>query len=450
MTYNWRATAATVAVIVVVSCTDSVPTAPTTTGPDPVATHATTTALLACDLTGDMSKDVRNWFPQPERRTAQETMRALSSTCTAGDATRLTESAIAMLHAIESVADAGRGGDALVGSRLANALLACTTGSGCTSGAVPNLDLVDALTHSAGMFRIYTGSMALPAVARGIVPFVDFDGNQNAALFGVELSDGWSWTAANGGTSLVLLYGAPILEGGLDLLEPGFGDLQYDVKRWPTLGPFVDDDIVHVGACFTTEVALPHDHETNESTQPRMQREGTLLSAYSPTFCPPVDTPVQASIAGSFATLTRAVLPGRLLTMFSDVRTPRIGGSALDFSRFAPVAADVQGRLEMVNGPISVATAGQSIGNIVIRAMSGGGTPMERVQVTLYVFGNSGVPAGAVLVGEASGYTIEDDGTVSLDGLTITKPGGYTICARGELNGFSFSEACSGLFHVRR
>ena len=38
---------------------------------------------------------------------------------------------------------------------------------------------------------------------------------------------------------------------------------------------------------------------------------------------------------------------------------------------------------------------------------------------------------------------------IPIDGITIDKTGGYTICARGELNGFSFTEACSALFHVR-
>ncbi|HEU5208627.1 MAG TPA: hypothetical protein VFU06_04380 [Longimicrobiales bacterium] len=412
--------------------------------------NATSTAVLACDLTRTMIADVRSWFPQPERRDAQETVRSLADACTVGNTTLVTELAVALLGSMEALADAGRGGDALVGSRLANALLACTSGEGCTAAALPDIDLSAALSLPAGLFRIYTGDMAAPAIARGLVPFVDFDGNQNAALFGVELSGGWSWTAANGGTPLVLLYGAPVVEGGLDLLEPGFGGLQYDVKRWPRPGPFVGDDIVHVGACFTSEVTLPHDHETNESAQPRMQREGTLLSAYSPTFCPPGDVPQQASLLGPIATLTRSVLPARWLAMLSDVRTPRVGGSALDFSRFAPVAADAEGRLEMLSGPASVATLGQSIGTIVIRALSGGGTPMERVRVTLYVFGNSGVPAGAVLVGDPSGYTIENDGTVAIAGLTINKTGGYTICARGELSGFTFSEACSGLFHVRR
>jgi hypothetical protein len=103
----------------------------------------------------------------------------------------------------------------------------------------------------------------------------------------------------------------------------------------------------------------------------------------------------------------------------------------------------------MLTGPPDVAAPGASLGPIRIRARSGGGTPVERVLVTLYVLNNSGLPAGAVLLGDVTGYTTEDDGTVVIDGTSINKTGGYTICARGELEGFTFEEACSPMFHIR-
>ena len=36
---------------------------------------------------------------------------------------------------------------------------------------------------------------------------------------------------------------------------------------------------------FGREFPLPHDHVTGRSAQPRLQRESTLLSSWSPTFC---------------------------------------------------------------------------------------------------------------------------------------------------------------------
>ncbi len=447
-----RSLAAAIAAILVVSCTDD---ATMPIGPEPIVTSRTYqggggSGGGACDLVSGMSVDVKSWFPKPERTDAEKVMKALAAACVNEDTKLRTQLSTTLLQGMEWIVDAGRGGDAAIGSRLANALLACTTDAGCTSTALPGIDLASALSASAGIFRVYTGDMDGPAVARGVMPFVDFDGRQNTALFGVELTGGWSWTAANGGTPLVLLYGAPVVDDPLTLLEPGFGALQYDVKRWPRNGPFVGDNIVHFAACFASEVALPHDHATGQSTQPRMQRENTLLTTYVPTFCPPTGGALQASLLGSVIAVTRSVLPARWLAMFSDIRTPVVGGSALDFSRFAPVAADVGGRIEMVSGPAEVVKAGTSIGPIVVRGLSGGGTPMERVRVNMYIEKNRGIPAGAVLIGNTSGYTNEIDGTVTIDGLTIRKPGGYTICVRGELDGFTFQEVCSAKFHIRK
>lgn len=441
----WRLTATGVAAMVLLSCSES---APSAVAPEPIAAHSMSRPGLACDLTSTMTKDAERWFPDPERKDARAVMKKVSSACSAGDQAKVTKYATLLLLGMEMMVLQERGGDGQIGSRLANALLACTSGGGCTAAALPNLDLAGALSAPAGMFRVYTGKDDDPAVARATIPFTDFSGNSNAALFGVELSDGWSWTAANGGTHLVLVYGTPVVEDPLSLLEPGFGGLQYDIKRWPANGPFVSDDIVHVSVCFQSEVSLPHD-DTGESPQPRMQRESTLLTQHLPEFCRSASSARQASLAGGFTAIARAVLPARLLAMFSHVRTPVVGGSALDFSRFAPVIAGTSGRLELVEGPKSVVHRGKSIGPIVVRAVSGGGTPIERVQVTLYLKRNKGVPAGAVLVGNTKGYTLEADGTVTIDGVTIAKPGGYVVCARGELSGFTFAETCSQLFHIR-
>jgi hypothetical protein len=431
--------------LVVSACTD------VTTAPPPDATivDATSHAVLTCDLTTGMTSDVRSYFPQPERRAAQETMRLLGTACGAGDPLLTAQYAFDLLAMIETLLEAGGGGDAVVGSRLANALLACTTEAGCAAAALPGLSLVGPMSHPAGVFALYVGSSAEPAVARAGIAFVDFADEQNSALFGVELSDGFSWTQVNG-TDFVLIYGQPAFKGDLNLQETSIGDLVYQFNRWPSPGPFVDDDIVHIGVCFLHEIELPHDDQTGKSTLPRMQREGTLLSSYSPTFCPTPETIQTASVLAPLTAFARSLLRTSGLIALDDVKAPRVGGSALDFSHFAPVAANTEGHLEMLTGPPDVAAPGASLGPISIRARSGGGTPVERVLVTLYVLNNSGLPAGAVLLGDdVTGYTTEDDGTVVIDGTSINKTGGYTICARGELEGFTFEEACSPMFHIR-
>jgi hypothetical protein len=74
------------------------------------------------------------------------------------------------------------------------------------------------------------------------------------------------------------------------------------------------------------------------------------------------------------------------------------------------------------------------------------------VLVTVFIFNNQGVPAGAVLSGDLSAYTEERDGVqgiATFDNVIVGKPGGYTVCAAGTLAGFTFAEACSNLFNVR-
>lgn len=427
-----------VPLVLVSACTDPVS---TPDSPDATRVEVTLDAVLSCDLTSSMSADVRGYFPQPERRTAQEVMRGLASACSAGDAVLTSQYAIQLLGMIETTLEADRGGDPVVGSRLVNALLACTTVHGCSSAGLPGVDFVGALS-TAGLFALHTGSSGAPAIARDAIPFTDFSNNQNSALFGAELTAGWSWTQVNGGVPLVLLYGNPVPSQ-----QTGFGALKYDFQRWPHTGDFVADDLVHVGVCFAQEVELPHDPVTDKSTQPRMKRGNTLLSSYTPTFCPP--TTQNASLLASITAFAKTVLRSTGFMALGDIRTPVIGGSPIGWSHFSPEAANVEGRLVMLDGPAAVTNVGQSIGPIRIQALSGDPVPMERVLVTLYIYNNSGAPAGAVLVGNASGYTGEGDGTVVIDGLSIDKAGGYTICARGELTGFTFAEACSSLFHMR-
>lgn len=426
------------------SCTDQ-STAPV------IEAEAVWTAVNAgnCDLVPSLASDVKNYFAEPELSSAKTTVGLIANACSAGDAALVSQYAISLLGMTEVVVANGRGGDPVVGSRLVNGLLACTTAAGCTSAALPGIDLSGALGSAAGTFAVRAGSAADAVVARGTVPFTDFTGADNTALFGAELTAGWSWTQANGGGALMLLYGTPVTTGLVSLLDTGVGGLQYDMNRWPDNGTFVEDDIVHVGVCFGIELEFPHDHATGESTRPRMQRESTLLSARAPSYCPPSAAPQTASFAAPLLSLARGLLPRGWFAM-GDVRSPAIGGSAYDFSRFAPVAADVQGTVAVLDGPQPIVQAGQPIGTIRVQSRSGGGTPMERVFVRLYLTNNKGEPAGAILMGETSGYTSEADGTVVFDNVSIPKTGGYILCAEATIDGFTFTQLCWDRFHVRK
>ena len=89
---------------------------------------------------------------------------------------------------------------------------------------------------------------------------------------------------------------------------------------------------------------------------------------------------------------------------------------------------------------------------------------MERVEIQLYVLGNEGEPAGATfcdptgsdlscaqaLTKEAlSGYGT----SAEIDGATLWKAGGYTVCAKalpgGGAAGFTFQEVCAPMIHIK-
>jgi hypothetical protein len=387
-------------------------------------------------------------------------MRLLGDACSAGTQTLMTSLSIGLLVRIETAAQTNRGLSAVIGARLAQALLACTTDAGCSASAVapyslPLLsDLQLALSHAAGLFAVRAGTNGNPAIARAKVPF----DVTNGGLFGTQLTEG-SWTTVNGGGALVLLYGFPITPSFVS--ETTVGNLGYSFNRWPDPGPFIADGLVIVGVCFTTDIDVPHP-STVESARGRMQREGTLLAFHAPTFSPSEcrNPPLNASLFGPARDIALSLLPRAWSSMFmSDIRTPVIGGGSIDWSDFAPVGADTAGRLVITQGPKATYTVNEPL-MIRVLAQSGGATPMERVPVELYVAGNSGTPAGAVVTDldpsandGTSGYTSEADGTFLFDMAGLGKPGGYTLCARVRtppgFAGFTFTEACTqGVFNV--
>jgi hypothetical protein len=389
-----------------------------------------------------MPTDARSFFIQPEQKTAQDIIKLIGDGCSAGNQTAVAAQSWQLLSLMETVLDAQRAGSPAAGSQLANKLIACTS-SLCNAAALPGINFVPALS-TYGLFAI-RGNNSTDALARGAQPFVDFQGKANSARWGVEVSQPWP---AVTGVPMIVVYGGP--ENTLLLAELNIGSLRYDLKTWPDVA-FAEGSL-HVGTCFASEIELPEVAGANSTA--RMRREGILLETATPGFCPP---PVQsASIFGSFASLARKLLPTAIADNFlAGEKASGVGGTAADFSRFAPVAADAHGRVEFVVGPNPVVIAGQSIGVIQVRARSGDGTPMERALITLTIRGNNGEPAGADLTGDLTSYTLELNGGIATfpdNGgapVVVGKAGGYRLCATGSQAGFVFGEICSDVFNAR-
>lgn len=418
-----------------VACSDS-----SQTGPANDDLMAAVNVPGSCDLLQDLARNTRGWFPQPEQRDASDLVRQIRDACSAGVQTTVTAVSWQVLGMIETLLETGYSGDASVGSSLANELLACTS-SLCLTSALPGIDFTGAFGGT-GLFAVRSGGM-LPAIARAAVPFTDPGGNANTALWGVAVDQGWDVvTSANP----VLVYGMPTTSGPV-YQELNLGGLRYELNVFPDAGEFLDGAL-HVGLCFESTVELPI--VAGADSEGRVQRNGVVLENWNPTFCPASGANLStASLFAPVASVARALVPARFRALFMRGGVPVIGGTPLDFSIFAPVAANTAGTLEFVTPPPAVVVAGQPIGVIEVRARSGNGTPMERVKVTLSIKTNFGVPAGAEISGDLESYTGErageegiatfpDDGT----SVIVGKAGGYRVCADGELSGFTFTQVC--------
>jgi hypothetical protein len=396
-----------------------------------------------CDVAGDVTDHAKFFFKTPEKQAAGTLARDLGDACSNGDQPAVTALAWQILGMVEAVLESGNIGTLSRGIPLTTALLSCTT-TLCLASAVPDLDLVPAFS-AYGLFAVRSTDTE-PAIARAAIPFTDLAGQANTALWGVEVDLPWSIvTAANP----VLVYGG-FVQNGLALDELSLGDIHYSLNVYPDAGEFLDGAL-HVGTCFTQLMDLPL--VDGAETEPRIQREGVVLEDHTPGFCPSSSAPQSASIAAPFLAFARSIMPAPLRSLF--VRATRVGvvgGTPLDFSTHAAIATTTDGTLEFVVPPNTNVVAGQSIGEIQVRARSGAGTPMERVLVTLYILNNSGAPAGAVLSGDIASYTQERDGVEGIatfpdngDPVSVGKAGGYRICAAGQQVGFSFADICSDL-----
>ncbi len=406
--------------------------------------------------TASMATLARAYLSTPEQQAATENLRAMETAC-ASDRASSVPFGWTVLGIMEAALEAGRAGDATKGASLTNLLIQyICRNSGCTETLTP---VSAAAMGPQGIFATRAGG-DLPVVAHGPVPFIDFDGDANLALWGLETSTDWAQAT---GAANILFYGAPGAIGDVSPDELSFGDLAYALHRFPKSTPFSDGEL-SVAVCYQSDVGLPLASLTN-----RLQRNGTLLVPYEPD-CDAWWATLSTQTAGLSRVFTGmrdlaawVLLPEPLAAFWAGA--PASGGSPIDFSDFAPVAAEAGGHLAFLTPPAD-GTAGMALNTIRVQALSGLGTPIELVQIQLYVAGNSGTPAGATFCNpdaanplgcndiaytreSSSGYDTHAEFTMS----TLWKAGGYTICARAltsdEQPDFTFAEACAPMIHIK-
>lgn len=457
MTYRVLSLLAGLTFAGIVACADG------TGEPDPVGVGTITgdaKPVASCQAASDLSSNVRDLYDNPQRQEESERVRTLQSACDAGDAATTTSTAWAAIGALEAYL-VGHDVDPAIASTFVNSLLACTA-SLCDPAANPALALQGAFGEG-GIFAL-RGADQVPALARDWVAFTDWKGNGNYAFWGVEVDVQWSVVQSGATVNPVLVYGAPKnLADGVPTSEDPLQDLGFDLEVYPDAGAFADG-MLHVGVCFAgSGVPVPHQIPGDENSPELpllMQRQGVLLQPYSPTFCasaPPAPVAAQASLVGSFFEVAVNLLPRAVRTafFFENREVPSLGSTPLDFSFFQTIAANPAGYLEWASEPGPVQVEGQPLG-AAVRALSGDGTPAEKVVIELYIAGNQGTPAGAVITGDPEATTQEPDGVATFSTAAVDKPGGYTVCARvldatdltppdgdAEIAAFTFSEVCT-------
>src|SRR5262245_4860070 len=307
---------------------------PTTSARDNDSTGIQAAAVPGnCDLVASLAAGARDFFASAEQKAAVDQVKLINDACSAGNQASVTALSWQLLSMMETVLNQHQAQNAAAGNVLTNKLLACTQ-SLCKSTAQPGIDFAPSLAVR-GLFAV-RGPNANDALARERVPFTDFLGNPNNALWGVEVDAPWSTVT---GVSTVLVYGSA--DNTLVLRELPIGNLRYDLKTFPDVA-FADDQL-HVGVCFDSEIDVPD--VAGSPPVPAMRREGVLLKASQPGCCSTVQS---ASLIEMMRAFARRLMPTSLRSWLMGTGVRGVGGGASDFSRFAPVAANAAGALEFV------------------------------------------------------------------------------------------------------
>ena len=244
-----------------------------------------------------------------------------------------------------------------------------------------------------------------------------------------------------------LVYGAPGIANA-DLSGEIPADANFKGFAIASLPAAVDKTGLGLGACNLSGAAPA-------GSISALIHGGQIYAVDVPDFCSGVTmTPTR----GWLATATENVLS--LLTprlayaapvMFDDDDS---GGGPTSWSPIAFGEIEADGTT-LTFAHIANARAGTDLG-IKVNAETAAGNPAGGVAVTVSISGNSGIPAGAILIGpsctpDGSSCTVTTDhtGTATFTGVGVNKPGGFNFGAAGLLGGFPTGTAISNQVQVR-
>jgi hypothetical protein len=259
---------------------------------------------------------------------------------------------------------------------------------------------------------------------------------RNGGFAAVQAPAGDFFTWLGGGPSVI--FGWPIFTDQEFRLETpvGAGYQFYAIR----VGAFSGASGI-VGICvgaFPSKNRIQHEQQIEELVDP-----GLIFGWENRNSCPPSPTPPLS-------------LQGRLLKAGFDLLSPppvlalATVGAGTGAKKLSPFGAVDAGsvNLSWTCSDGCAAPAGGTIGPLSptprVKATGDNGTPLPGVQITVSVAGNSGnfkVCGGPNMVGNTSTASTDATGFATFTGLSIDKPGGYTLTAASSYVGFSTTQA---------
>lgn len=319
--------------------------------------------------------------------------------------------------------------------------------NGLPAATAAELDSVDAQgsgvekSLAAGIFAV-RGNAAAPA-AVAFVPATGGGRQQASPVWGVEpeagctLAGPCTWPPGPTTDARYLIFAYPAT-AGLD------GEAPADQATFNGLNGFIigmlpdiaDKSVFTVGECIAA-VATVGETAVGGNL---LLHEGAILGNRSPTFCD-LGYPPQAMLTNRswFASLGQRaaswLAPKPLFA--KEEPDSKSGGGPSGWSpiTFVKIAG---ANISLAFGtPPKTAVVGRLF-ELTVKATTAAGNDAPDVTVRFQLANNSGVPAGATIVGD-----LENDGVTAVTGadgiakilLAVNKPGGYTFFASGNLGG---------------
>jgi hypothetical protein len=322
-------------------------------------------------------------------------------------------------------------GDATAGGKFVSDLVLCMD-----VGTVPTkFNPAAALLN--GVFEV-RGLSTDPPTALALIAAANTPATQASPLWGAEPKTGsWVRTAATYGRYLV--YGYPL---GSDVTTSGFelGTLPANVSSFLAS----TDDAFRVGLCIrpansslTAANRLVHLGAIVTDPNSVLQQgthfcSGQVVSTGSTTW---------------FASLMNRA--ARLLApkpAFAQIGFDGIGGLPDGWSPFSPNSI-AGSNVVLTFGALPKNVKDSTNFTLVVHASSPGIANVPGVSVSLAVANNSGTPAQAVLIGDATAIT-QTNGDATFH-IAMGKPGGYTITATGDISGVKTAGFTSAVFNIK-